>query len=77
MADLTDEQRRALRILARNPNGCTDAVMMARGFEREILAMLVFDGLVNVEAHETILGRRHMKVFWLRITEAGRKAIAE
>jgi hypothetical protein len=35
-----------------------------------------FDGLANVEAHQTMAGSRRMKVFWLRITAAGRKAIA-
>jgi hypothetical protein len=32
MATLTDEQRRALRLLARSPNGCTEAVMLKHGF---------------------------------------------
>jgi hypothetical protein len=77
MARLTDEQRRALRHLARSPNGCTEALLMAHGFDVAILGKLVLDGLAKVEAHDTMAGSRRMKVFWLRITEAGRKAIAQ
>jgi hypothetical protein len=41
MAKLTDEQRRALQLLARSPNGCTEALMMAHGFEVAMLSRLV------------------------------------
>jgi hypothetical protein len=33
MAKLSDEQRRALKLLASSPNGCTEALMLAHGFE--------------------------------------------
>jgi hypothetical protein len=62
--------------LARNSNGCTDAVLVTRGFEREILAKLAFDGLVKFQAHETVAGSRPLRAVWLQITEAGRKASA-
>jgi hypothetical protein len=32
MADLTDEQRRALRIVARHLDGCAEEVLLAEGF---------------------------------------------
>jgi hypothetical protein len=76
MARLTDEQRRALRLLARSPKGCTEAILLAHGFELAMPGKLAFDGLANVEARDTMAGSRRMKVFWLQITEAGRKAIA-
>jgi hypothetical protein len=75
MAKLTDEQRRALQLLARSPNGCTEALMMAHGFDVSMLAKLVLDGLAVAVDHSTTAGRRRMKVTWLRITNAGRKAI--
>jgi hypothetical protein len=80
MTTLTDEQRRALRLLARSPNhGCPEAILLAHGFESAMQAKLVLDGLAKVEVHDTkVAGRRvKVKVTWLRITEAGRKAIAE
>jgi hypothetical protein len=77
MATLTDEQRRALRLLARSPNGCTEALMMAYGFELKMLEKLVIGGLAVAVDHSTMTGRRRMKVTWLRITNAGRKAITQ
>jgi hypothetical protein len=55
---------------------------MAHGFELEMLAKLVADGLAGAEAHNTILGRtmtgrRNIKVTWMQIAESGRKAILE
>jgi hypothetical protein len=46
MATLTDEQRRALRLLGRRPNGYTEAIMLAHGFEG---AMLGLDGLAKYD----------------------------
>jgi hypothetical protein len=53
MPKLTDEQRRALRLLARSPNGCTEAIMLAHGFESALLGKLTVDGLAKVEVHDT------------------------
>jgi hypothetical protein len=79
MAKLTDEQRRALQLLARSPNGCTEAILMAHGLDPAILAKLVLDGLAKVDIHDAkVAGRRvKVKVAWLQITPAERKAIAE
>jgi hypothetical protein len=77
MAKLSDEQRRALRLLARSPNACTEALMMAHGFESGMLGDLVLDRLAVAVDHSTMVGRRRVKVTWLRITAAGRRAIAE
>jgi hypothetical protein len=40
MAKLTDEQRRVLRVLARHPEGCAEAVLVAQGFSVGQLAGL-------------------------------------
>jgi hypothetical protein len=79
MAALTDEQQRALRLLARSPNDNTEAIMLAHGFESALLGKLVIDGLAKVEIHDTkVAGRRaKAKVAWLQITPAGRKAIGD
>jgi hypothetical protein len=75
--NLPDEQRRALELLARSPNGCTEALMLAHGFELKMLDQLEIDGLAKADARETMAGSRAMKVVWLQITAAGRKAIAD
>jgi hypothetical protein len=53
MAKLTDEERRALRILARHSDGCTEAIMLAHGFKIDQLARLVLDGFLQVRNSTT------------------------
>jgi hypothetical protein len=77
MRDLTDEQRRALQLLARSPNGCAEALMMAHGFESAMLTDLLSHGLARADIHNMRAGDRPMLVVWMQITAAGRKAIAE
>jgi hypothetical protein len=49
--------------------------MMAHGFENAMLGDLVLNRLAVAVDHSTMAGRRRMKIIWLRITAAGRKAI--
>jgi hypothetical protein len=71
MADLTDEQLRALRLLARYPSRCPGTVLREQGFSYDQLSDLVLDGLAKLEP------TREGGVVWAAITAAGRKAIAE
>jgi hypothetical protein len=75
MAKLSDEHRRALRILARSPNGCTEALMLAYRFTDEMLAELAVYGLLTAQ-QERVVGRPEM-VVRMQITPAGRREIAE
>jgi hypothetical protein len=77
MAKLSYEQRRGLQLMARTPNGCTEALMMAYGFPIAMLGDLVMAGLAVATPQETRAGRKPMLVVWMTITEAGRKAMAE
>jgi hypothetical protein len=72
MATLTDEQLRALRFLARHRGGCTEEVLLAQGFTAGQLGYLVSVGLAKLRA----IGGGQKGVFRLKITAAGRKAIA-
>jgi hypothetical protein len=76
MAALSDEELRALRLLARYPSGCTEQVMLANGFTPDQIANLVFGGLAKREVRNVALGGRQLKVVRMEITAAGRKAIA-
>jgi hypothetical protein len=70
---LDAEQRCALALLASDEHGATEALMLALGFRREMLAGLVLAGLVT----ETVrVGGATMRVERYRITDDGRKAIA-
>ena len=70
------EQHRALRLLAGAPLGATEAMMLAHGFTEQILARLVRDGLATAATGSIHAGGRSMKVTWLRITDAGQRALA-
>jgi DNA-binding MarR family transcriptional regulator len=74
MAKLTNEQRRALRLLSRRLDGCAEAVLLAEGFSIGQLAELALEGLVETK-RAPVGGGRHS--VWIKITEAGRKAITE
>jgi hypothetical protein len=75
MAKLSDEQRRALRLLARSPNGCAEALMLAYHFTIDMLTELAIDGLLTVD-HERVVGRPEM-IVRMKITAAGRREIAD
>jgi hypothetical protein len=77
MANLSDEELRALRLLGRSPNGCTESVILAHGFTLDRVANLVFAGLARREVRNMIAGGRQVKIVRMEITAAGRKAIAD
>jgi hypothetical protein len=77
MAKLSDHERRALGILARHPDGCAEAVLLADGFHVGQLAVLVVEGLATMQRRRHDVGGRERTVVWMEITEAGRKAIVE
>jgi hypothetical protein len=60
---------RALELLARYPNGCGEALMLAHGLTVAFLAALVRGRLVTAELNAT-------QVVWMQITELGREALA-
>ena len=71
------EHRRALRLLAGNPLGCTEAIPLAHGFKTERRALLVRDGLEATQPGTMRAGRRQIKVVWVMITDAGQRAFAD
>jgi len=69
---VTSEERCALALLANDPNGVTEAMLVAHGFAVSMLARLVVDRLV-IARHE--IGGRTMDVVRVKITDAGRAAL--
>jgi hypothetical protein len=74
----SSERRRALTMLA-NPaaNGCTEAMMLAHGFWTEMMVELIRDGLATAQTERMLAGKRAIEVARVRITDAGRRALAE
>jgi hypothetical protein len=77
MAKLNDHQRRALQLLARRPNGCTEALLTASGFQLDLISELVRARLAAAQPRLIQRPRgESIGIIVIAITEAGRKAIA-
>jgi len=75
---LSADQRRALRVLAdAGRNGVTEALMLAHGFRREMLAGLVLAELAMVVTKTMRAGGPTIKVDHYLITDDGREALGE
>jgi hypothetical protein len=72
----SDEQRRALNVLAGCQRGCTVANMLAHGFTNAMLNGLVREGLAIIEPGTVCTGSRRITVVWVAITNLGREVIA-
>ena len=77
MTKVTSEQHRALALLADNPRGCLETVLIdVEGFTVDALAELVRVGYVSLAPETMRASRRKIEVARVRITDAGRRAIA-
>ena len=73
---LSAEHRRALRLLADAPHGCTISITLAHGFSNVMLDKLVRDGLAILQPGTVRSGTRRITVVWMTITDIGRDALA-
>jgi hypothetical protein len=58
------------------PSGCDEAVLLADGATVGQLAGLVIDGFATMQATHFPLDGREKPIIWMKISEAGRHAIA-
>jgi hypothetical protein len=72
---LDDERRRALALLAENPDGCSRTIMLARGFPLSLLNRLVRAGLATEHIEREDRPEKPIEIVRLRITETGRRAL--
>jgi hypothetical protein len=70
-------RRRALELLASSRDGYTEAILRAYGFSTEQMVYLVQAGLATAHRQRVVAGKRVIEIMRMRITEAGRKALAE
>jgi hypothetical protein len=69
--------RRALELLEASIDGCTEGIMLAYGFKTELLVELVNAGLATASIERIVAGGRRVEVTRVRITGAGRRALAK
>jgi hypothetical protein len=73
---LGPEQRRALRLLARSPDGATEEMLVyGHRFSWLMLAGLVRAGLAIVERRVIMAGDTPVELGKVMITDAGRRAV--
>jgi hypothetical protein len=58
-------------------DGCTEAMMLAHGFTIPQMVELVRAGLATATAERVVAGSRKIEVARVRITAAGRRALAQ
>ena len=73
---LSQEQRRALELIAETPRGCTeDTILVVHGFQSTVLGGLIRDGLATSKPELVDASGRLIKVVRVNITDAGRQAL--
>ncbi len=74
---LSPEQREALELLASDPEGATEELLvLVHGFDGDIIAGLVHSGLAMARRGNMKAGDRSIEVVRIRITGAGGNALA-
>ena len=74
---LSPEQRQALELLASDPQGATDELLvLVHGFDSNMIADLVESGLAAARLENMKAGNRAIEVVRIRITGAERDALA-
>jgi len=76
-ARLTPKARRAMELLAVDERGLTETLLRTYGFTRGMLANLVRRGFATAQCQTAKAGGQTLEVVRIRITDAGREALAE
>src|SRR5215510_14608172 len=77
MPTTKQQRRRALELLEASIDGCTEAIMLAYGFKTELLIELINAGFATTSIERMVAGGRRIEVTRMRITAAGRRALAK
>jgi hypothetical protein len=72
---LDDDRRSALSVLPENPDGCSRAIMLARGFPLSRLNRLVRAGLATLHIERDERSGEAVEIVRVKITDAGQRAL--
>jgi hypothetical protein len=73
---VTADERRLLELLTASADGTTDALLVAHGFDFDLMARLVRERLATATPERVYAGGKSVEVTRVRITDAGRRALA-
>ena len=74
---MDDDERRLLTMLAEGADGCTDAFLVRQDFAFDLMARVVRERLATATPERAFAAGKPVEVTRLRITEVGRRALAE
>jgi hypothetical protein len=74
---MTADERRMLELLAASEDGCTDALLTAHGFKLDVLISIVSARLATATPERVFAAGKPVEVTRVRITDAGRRVLAE
>jgi hypothetical protein len=72
---MTEEERRLLELLSKSAEGCTDALLTARGFKLDVLISIVSAEFATAKPEHTFAAGKPVESTRVRITDAGRRAL--
>jgi hypothetical protein len=72
---MTVDERRLLELLAAAEEGCTDALLLARGIALAAIFNVVKAGFATAQAERLHAASQPVEI--VRITDAGRRALAK
>jgi hypothetical protein len=73
--ELARERRRALKLLADCPKGCSERAMLEHGFANQFIASLVNDGLAIANAEHISVDGRSSTVRRIQISPVGQRLL--
>jgi len=74
---MTADERRLLAMLAKEADGCTDALLTAHGFKLDVLISIASAEFATVTPERTLAPGAPVESRRVRITDAGRRALAD
>jgi hypothetical protein len=74
---MASDERRLLELLVESEGGATDALLAGCGFSLDLIVGLVQAGLATATRERTFAASKPVEVSRVRITVAGRRALAE
>jgi len=74
---MTGQERRLLELLAGSPDGATDLSLLAQGFQFKVMLGVIGAGFAAATSERAFAAGRSVEVSRVRITDAGRRVLAE
>jgi hypothetical protein len=75
MSSNPERLRHALKLIADNSRRCSVPMLLARGFDAELIAALLESGVAKAEVESAMVGGHARRVCWLCVTEAGTRLL--